>query len=111
MDARIWEEERKLFRLLEWFHEKSSGSCTEAISLWELEASTAIADFTGMLRHYGGLFRGVNRLERRGYLLRMWESPLFCITPKGIHYIERRAGRRRSLRLGEEFPGPGPRRD
>ena len=102
MDTAIWHEERRLFRILEWFHARSSGRCTGAVSLWEMDPPDGLNGLEDLLTHYITLFREVNRLERRGFLLRMWESPLFCITPKGIHYIERRAGRRRSLRLGAE---------
>jgi hypothetical protein len=100
-----WQMQRDLFDLLAAVHELSGGDCTRAVSLWEVGATPG--DLRSAVRRFEELFRLVKLLEEEKFLLRMSPTPLVCITPKGIHYVEHGAGRRRSLRLSHIFPEVG----
>jgi hypothetical protein len=86
----IWSEEQLRYRVLRWVYERAGGTCTTCVTGEEIGSSLGLC--------YEDLFRVVYFLESRHFLFRMDAGFRLCVTPKGIRYIERVAGRRRSLR-------------
>ena len=86
-----WNEEQLRYRVLGAAHRHTGGDCTRSVVGAALGADLDVP--------YEELHRVLSCLEEHGYLFHIGPGPRLCITPKGIRYIERAAGRRRSLRL------------
>lgn len=86
-----WKDERTRYRILDSVYRRAGGTCTESV------AASAIADDLGIASDR--LRRILAQLAEGGYLFAVGPGPLVCITPRGIRYIEKSAGRRKSLRL------------
>jgi hypothetical protein len=85
-----WREERLRYEVLEALYRKSQGESGRVMR---------VAEFGDGLRMWPEeLFRGVEFLDRHGYLTYHGAGPEVSITPKGIDYLERTAARRRSIR-------------
>ncbi len=57
---------------------------------------SAFADQLGVWREE--LFRVIEFLDRKGYLVYHGAGPSVSLTRQGVDYVERHAGRRRSIR-------------
>lgn len=85
-----WREERLRYEVLKSLYEKSAGRPDRVVH---------VAGFADGLRVWREeLFRGVEFLDRHGYLTYHGAGPEVSITPKGVEYLERMAARRRSIR-------------
>jgi Mn-dependent DtxR family transcriptional regulator len=85
-----WREERLRYEVLKALYEKCQGQSGrvmrvagfgECLGVWPEE-----------------LFRGVEFLDRHGYVTYHGAGPEVSITSKGVEYLERKAARRRSIR-------------
>lgn len=86
-----WLEERLCYGVLRAVYERTGGGCTATTTGAALQSDLSV--------DAEDLFRIVRLLEEHQYLFLVGPGPELCITPKGIRYIERAAGRRQSLRL------------
>ncbi|CAN5778398.1 hypothetical protein BH23GEM6_BH23GEM6_26390 [soil metagenome] len=86
-----WSEERLRYKILRAVYEHA-GSDTG-------RSTTATEIGTELSMGYEELFRTFSFLVDHGYLLCIGEGPRVCITPAGISYIEKAAGRRMTLRI------------
>lgn len=86
-----WREERLRYQILRSVYDQTGGDCAHTVSATQLLRAQPV--------RYEDLFQAVHFLAERGYLFLMGEGLLVCVTPKGVRYIERSAGRRQSLRL------------
>jgi hypothetical protein len=85
-----WREERLRYEVLETLYEKSEGQPGRVLR---------VAGFgEGLGAWPEELFRGVDFLDRHGYVTYHGAGPEVSITSKGIDYLERKAARRRSIR-------------
>lgn len=85
-----WREERLRYEFLSRVYQES-GAATDRV--------LPVCDFAEQLGIWPQeLFRAVEFLERRAYLVYHGVGPRVSITVKGIDYIARYARRRRSLR-------------
>jgi hypothetical protein len=85
-----WREERLRYEVLESLYEKSAGRPDQVLHV------AGFAEGLGVWREE--LFRGVEFLDRNGYVTYHGAGPEVSITPKGVEYLERKAARRRSIR-------------
>jgi hypothetical protein len=85
-----WSEERLRYRVLRSVYDHAGGDCTSCVTPAEVGCDLSVT--------YEDLYRATALLVEHGFLFRMASDSL-CITPRGIRYIERAAGRRLSLRL------------
>jgi hypothetical protein len=92
MDAAnsLWSEEQLRYQVLRVVYERAGAMCTRAVRSEEIGAELQL--------HFEDLYRIMQYLTARHFLFRTDESFCVCVTPKGIRYIERAAGRRLSLR-------------
>jgi hypothetical protein len=89
-----WREERFRYRVLRLVYEHAAGSPALIVSGVKLEEELRPGD--------DELSRAITFLEHEGYLITGGERERrLCITGGGIDYIERLAGRRRSIRAPE----------
>lgn len=86
-----WRVERLSYQALRAVYRRTGGNCTVSTTGATLRSDLSIPA--------EDLFNILGLLEEHGYLFRVGPGPELCITPKGIRYIERAAGRRQSLRL------------
>jgi hypothetical protein len=91
-----WGEEQLRYLILRAVYDRVGRRCDRPVSGTEIG--------TVLDLRYEELFRVVAFLEQHGYLDHLGESPHVCITPRGIHYIEEVAGRRRSIRVPDVQP-------
>ena len=85
-----WREERLRYEVLEKLYETSDGRPDQVLRV------SGFTELLGVWREE--LFRGVEFLDRHGYVTYHGAGPEVSITPKGVEYLERRAARRRSIR-------------
>lgn len=85
-----WREERFRYKVLRSLYEFSGASSTRIVDTSELRAGV---DAT--LEH---LADAMAFLENDGFLITVAEARRVCITAEGVDYIEKLAGRRRSIR-------------
>ena len=89
-----WREERFRYRVLRLVYEHAAGSPALIVPGGRLQQELHPSD--------DELTRAIHFLEEEGYLISAGErEPRLCITGGGIEYIERGAGRRRSIRAPE----------
>ena len=89
-----WREERFRYRVLRLVYEHAAGSPALIVSGVKIEEELRPASEE--------LSRAIRFLEGEGYLISADErGRRLCITGGGIDYIERVAGRRRSIRAPE----------
>lgn len=86
-----WTEEQLRYRILRAVYDQAGGDCVETVTATEIGAGLGLA--------HEDLFRSLNLLEQANFLFRVDDEPSVCVTPKGIRYLEKHAGRRRSVRL------------
>ena len=85
-----WQQERFRYRVLRSIYDFAGASATRIVS--DVEMTSALdADAEE-------LFEALDYLDQDGYLICAGGRRRICITPVGIAYIERLAGRRRSIR-------------
>lgn len=82
--------ERKRYEVLQRIYQRAEGDC--ALEMHAREVGTEM----GLTPEE--TFQIVHFLESRGFLAYLGAGPRICITEKGVRYIEREAGRRRSIR-------------
>ena len=85
-----WREERMRYAVLAAVHRETEGKAGVAL---------LVSNFTeelGIWREE--LFRVLEFLDRKGYIVYHGAGPLVSITRDGIDYIERTGGRRKSIR-------------
>jgi hypothetical protein len=86
-----WREERFRYRVLRLVYEHAAASPALIVSGWKIEEELRPSDHE--------LSRAIDFLEEEGYLISAGEDARrLCITGGGIEYIEKGAGRRRSIR-------------
>lgn len=85
-----WRQERMRFEVLAMLYQGCDGKtgCVLRVSTF--------ADNLGVWREE--LFRVIEWLDRKGYLVYHGAGPSVSLTRQGVDYVERYAGRRRSLR-------------
>ena len=89
-----WREERFRYRVLRLVYEHAAGSPALIVSGMKIEEELRPGEEE--------LSRAISFLEHEGYLISAGERERrLCITGGGIDYIERVAGRRRSIRAPE----------
>ena len=89
-----WLEERFRYRVLRLVYEHAAGSPALIVSGVKIEEELHPSEEE--------LSRAIHFLEEEGYLITAGERERrLCITGGGIEYIERGAGRRRSIRAPE----------
>ena len=89
-----WREERFRYRVLRLVYEHAAGSPALLVSGMKIEEELRPGDEE--------LARALRFLEQEGYLISAGERERrLCITGGGIEYIEKGAGRRRSIRAPE----------
>lgn len=86
-----WLDEQLCYRVLRAVYQRTGGDCTASTTGSVLQSDLPV--------DAGDVFRILALLEEHHYLFRVGPGPELCITPKGIRYIERGAGRRQTLRL------------
>ena len=86
-----WSEERLRYRILREIYESTGANCVRTMTACEIGTNLSIA--------YEDLYRVVNYLAEHEFLFAVGEGPRVCITPRGIRYIEKAAGRRSTIRL------------
>jgi hypothetical protein len=88
---REWREERLRYRILRAVYDRAGGDCIRGVTTPEVGAGVALPPerIEGDLR----------LLAEYGFLFNVEGDWRYCITPKGIRYIERTAGRRLSVRI------------
>ena len=85
-----WQQERFRYRVLRSIYDFAGASAARIVS--DVEMTSALdADAEE-------LFEALDYLDQDGYLICAGGRRRICITPVGIEYIERLAGRRRSIR-------------
>ena len=90
-DRPDWREERFRYRVLRLVYEHAAASPALIVAGRKLQEELQPND--------DELFRAIDFLEGEGYLISAGEQVRrLCITGGGIEYIERGAGRRRSIR-------------
>jgi hypothetical protein len=85
-----WREEHMRYEVLEKLYETSEGQPDRVLHV------AGFGEELGVWREE--LFRGVEFLDRHGYVTYHGAGPEVSITPKGVEYLERNAARRRSIR-------------
>jgi hypothetical protein len=85
-----WRDERLRYEVLEKLYETSQGRPDRVLHV------AGFAEGLGVWREE--LFRGVEFLDRHGYVTYHGAGPEVSITVKGVEYLERKAARRRSIR-------------
>ena len=89
-----WREERFRYRVLRLVYEHAAGSPALIVSGVRIEEELRPGE--------DELPRAIRFLEEEGFLISAGErEPRLCITGGGIEYIEKGAGRRRSIRAPE----------
>ena len=89
-----WREERFRYRVLRLVYEHAAGSPALIVSGVRIEQELRLSGEE--------LSRAISFLEHEGYLISAGDRERrLCITGGGIDYIERGAGRRRSIRAPE----------
>ena len=86
------EREQTRFRMLQAVYERAGARCE--VPVFGLELGAAL----GLPREE--TFRAIYELAHRGFLSYRGAGPKVGIAEKGIAYLEREAGRRRSVRDG-----------
>lgn len=86
-----WREQQLCYQVLRSVYEQTDGDCTRSVTAAQLALPSRLL--------VNDVLRSIEFLAERGFLFQMGERMLVCITPKGTRYIERAAGRRKSLRL------------
>jgi predicted transcriptional regulator len=86
-----WSEERLRYTVLQSIYRRVGTDCAATITASQIGAELSIG--------YEELFRTISALAQHGFLFEVAEGPRVCITPRGIRYIEKAAGRRMSVRL------------
>jgi predicted transcriptional regulator len=86
-----WSEERLRYTVLRSIYERVGADCAATTTATQIGAELSIG--------YEELFRTISALVQHGYLFEVAEGPRVCITPRGIRYIEKAAGRRMTIRL------------
>lgn len=86
-----WSEERLRYRVLRAIYDRTGGDCVRTMTATEIGSQLSIG--------YEELFRAMRLLLDHEFLFSVGEGPRVCITPKGIRYIEKAAGRRMTVRL------------
>ena len=89
-----WREERFRYRVLRLVYEHAAASPALIVAGWKLQEELRPTE--------GELTRAIDFLEEEGYVISAGEQARrLCITGGGIEYIEKGAGRRRSIRAPE----------
>ena len=89
-----WREERFRYRVLRLVYEHAAASPALIVSGWKLEEE--------LQPKPDELSRAIDFLEEEGYVISAGQQARrLCITGGGIEYIEKGAGRRRSIRAPE----------
>ncbi len=86
-----WSEERLRYTVLRSIYKRVGTDCAATTTATQVGAELSIG--------YEELFRTLSALVHHGYLFEVAEGPRVCITPRGIRYIEKAAGRRMTVRL------------
>lgn len=84
--------ERLRFQVLREIYDRARARCDVLLSGQTIREALRISREDA--------FRSIYDLEHRGFLSYRGAGPRICITEKGISYLEREAGRRRSIRDG-----------
>jgi hypothetical protein len=85
-----WSEERLRYRILRAIYDRTGADCVRTMTATEIGAYLSIG--------YEDLYRVIHWLAEHEYLFPVGEGPRVCVTPKGIRYIEKAAGRRMTIR-------------
>jgi hypothetical protein len=85
-----WREERLRYEVLEALYEGSGGQPGRVVRVAEFGEGLGVWPEE--------LFRGVEFLDRHGYVTYHGAGPEVSLTSKAIEYLERKAARRRSIR-------------
>jgi hypothetical protein len=85
-----WSEERLRYRILRTIYDRTGADCVTSMTATEIGTYLSVG--------YEDLFRVIHFLAEHQFLFPIAEGPRVCITPKGIRYIEKAAGRRMTLR-------------
>ncbi len=88
-----WSEERLRYRILRTVYERTGANCIHTLTATEIGSHLSVG--------YEDLFRIIHFLSEHHFLFPIGEGPRVCITPKGIRYIEKAAGRRMTVRAPE----------
>ena len=89
-----WTEERLRYQVLRYVYDHTGGDCTSSVEASGIGAGVGL--------RYEDLFRTLYYLESHQFVFAL-HGTNYCITPKGIRYIERGAGRRQTIRAGTHF--------
>jgi hypothetical protein len=90
INRQAWREERLRYEVLQSVYDKCDGQPDQVLRV------AGFAEGLGVWREE--LFRGVEFLDRHGYVTYHGAGPEVSITRKGVEYLERKAARRRSIR-------------